>query len=797
MAKKKLNERNTEDIVRQHFQKDKLFYTIVLEEQSSKNPRITKLLQNASKKGNGIGKPEFLISVNDEQNLLIVIECKADILKHESKKRDKFADYAVDGVLLYSSYLSKEFDVLSIAVSGVETDNIKVSYFIQRKNKDIVEQIFGNILITVEDIVSGLSQDVAKRNEKYERLLDYSKILNEQLHKLRIKEDKRSLLVSSALISLKNKDFYRIYSGLSSNKMLAEMLVNTVRAQLEDENLQGDKVNRLMENYSFIKSHPSFIDKNDNKDLKDLKELIDEIDNNINGYSRTYKYYDVLGQFYIEFLRYSNADKGLGIVLTPPHITEFFADIVDIQSNDVVFDSCTGTSGFLVSAMKKMIKKCNGDSDKEKNIKQNQLFGVEYQPEIYPLAVSNMLLHGDGKSNIIGGNCFDNSTIKEIQSKKPTVGFLNPPYKSKREDIEELGFILNNLECLEKHGRCVAIVPMSCALAQSGEKLRLKEQLLSKHTLKAVFSMPNELFKNSKVSVVTCIMVFEAHIPHPNNKKTFFGYFKDDGFFNKKTKGRFDYDNQWMEIKKKWIDLYTNNTVEVGFSEVTKVSANDEWCAEAYMETDYSRLTVNYLEQVIRDVVAFKITSNLNVVGIIGDCLIYNKDPKVDIINLNFNKHKNFSLDEIFTNIECTKGGTTNELTKGNEVPYIAAKKANNGLSGMCAKEDNNQYISKGNCIVFIHIGAGSAGYTTYQENDFIGMNGKTSCGYNENINKYNALFLVGILDQERPKYSFGRSWTGERLLKTKIKLPVDNQNNPDWQFMEDYIKSLPYSANL
>jgi type I restriction enzyme M protein len=113
----KLNERKTENIVRQHFQKDKLFSEITLEEQSSNSPRITKLLKNASKKGSGIGKPEFLISINDKRDLLVVVECKVDVLKHESKDRDKFVDYAVDGVLLHSSYLSKEYNVLSLEVS--------------------------------------------------------------------------------------------------------------------------------------------------------------------------------------------------------------------------------------------------------------------------------------------------------------------------------------------------------------------------------------------------------------------------------------------------------------------------------------------------------------------------------------------------------------------------------------------------------------------------------------------------------------------------------------------------------
>ena len=472
---KKLNERDTENIVRQHFQKDKLFKNITFEEQSSKNPRITKLLKNASKNGSGIGKPEFLISIDDEKDLLIVVECKADILKHESKNRDEFADFAVDGVLLYSSYLSKEYNVLSLAVSGVEKDNIKVSYFLQKTGLSDVEQIFGNRLLPLDDILAGFKQDEARKNEKYKELLEYSQILNEQLHKLKIKEDKRSLLVSGVLIALDNKDFYRDYVGMSSNKILSSALVEIIKEQLKTEDLQGDKIDRLMENYNFIATHPSLKKLQKSKELKTLRELINDIDENINGYVRTYKYYDVLGQFYIEFLRYSNSDKGLGIVLTPPHITDFFTDIVDIKTDDVVLDNCTGTGGFLVSAMKNMIDKCNGDSSQENSIKQHQLYGIEYQPEMYPLAVSNMFLHGDGKSNILSGSCFDEDIIKTIKTKKPTVGFLNPPYKSDKSDVEEFEFVLNNLECLEKKSLCVAIIPMSCALAQKGERLRLKE----------------------------------------------------------------------------------------------------------------------------------------------------------------------------------------------------------------------------------------------------------------------------------------------------------------------------------
>ena len=118
------NEKKTEAIVRTHF--EQFIDSLQIEEQISDNAKIKKLLATASKKGIGVGRPEFLISFNFNLDLLIVIECKADVTKHESQNRDKYADYAVDGVLLYATYLSKDFDVLAIAVSGVTKQNLKI-----------------------------------------------------------------------------------------------------------------------------------------------------------------------------------------------------------------------------------------------------------------------------------------------------------------------------------------------------------------------------------------------------------------------------------------------------------------------------------------------------------------------------------------------------------------------------------------------------------------------------------------------------------------------------------------------
>lgn len=160
-------------------------------------------------------------------------------------------------------------------------------------------------------------------------------------------------------------------------------------------------------------------------------------------------------------------------------------------------------------------------------------------------------------------------------------------------------------------------------------------------------------------------------------------------------------------------------------------------------------------------------------------------------MNLNINSWKEFKIKDIFR-LEPTKGVDSTELLEGGDINYIGAKHDNNGLMMRCQLEGFESWVSKGNCIVFIQLGAGSAGYVNYIPDDFIGMSGKTICGYVDGImNPQIGLFLTTILCKERPKYSFGRSWTGDRLRETIIKLPTDLSGNPDWKFMEQYIKYL------
>ncbi|MBF0556731.1 MAG: N-6 DNA methylase [Nitrospirae bacterium] len=599
-----VNERKTEGIVRSHF--DKYKDLVDIEEQRSDNPKIDKLLKTASKKGSGQGYPEFIITLKENPDLLIVVECKADTSKHESLNRDKYSEYAVDGALLYASYLSKDFDVLAIAVSGESQKDLKVSHYLHLKNEKKAVQKFGDKLLDIDSYLNGyLNSDEKFRQDLYE-LREYSSELNDTLHHIKIAASERSLLISSILIALTEKAFCKAYKEYDKPEELANALVSTVSNVLRKANLKSENLENLNIQFSFVRTDTAL-----SKEQGVLRDLIDDIDKHINSFQKTHEYFDVLGQLYIEFLRYANSDKGLGIVLTPPHITELFSDLAMVNKDSIVYDNCAGTCGFLISALSKMIKDAKGDMVKEKQIKNKQLIGVEYQAKIFALACSNMYIHKDGKTNIIRGSCYEKDIMEQIKIYKPIIGFLNPPYKAdKKQDAEELEFVANNLDVLEPGGTCIAIVPMQSALAQKGEIHELKRQLLQKHTLEAVLSMPDELFYDTGVGVVTCIMIFTAHKPHPINKETYFGYYKDDGFVKRKNKGRVDAFGKWESIKEKWIEAYINRKAKAGFSVNKIVTANDEWCAEAYMETDYSTLSKDAFEKIVKNYMLFKLTNS-------------------------------------------------------------------------------------------------------------------------------------------------------------------------------------------
>ena len=570
--------------------------SIRIEREQTADAQIDKLLQTASKKGNGKGFPDFVItSPQSAKDLVCVVECKADVTKHQSETLTNYANYAVDGAKLYATYLSKEMDVLYIGVSGQNEQELRVNHYLQLKNEKPQEVFNPNKLYPFNDYIEQYKK--ARFRVDYDNLIKYTRTLNEEMHKKKIPENNRAILFSGILIALEDDTFHDSFNSYTNAARLSEFLVNSVTQKLNAANIAAGRVHEMQQAYNFIKSHTALIDEGY------LIELVASIHKEVRPFIKSNQYFDIISHCYVEFLKYANNDSGLGIVLTPAHITQLFCELADVTKESVVLDNCCGTSSFLIAAMQKMIAQAKGDKTAIENIKKEHLVGIEYQDHIFTLAVSNMIIHGDGKTNIIKGDCF--KKINEVSKFKPTVGLLNPPYNDVT-GIDELVFIENNLSAIENNGVVVAIVPMRCALYQDGQGAIIKQKLLEKHTLEAVMSMPTELFY--PVGVVTCVMVFRSHVPHAtSNRKTWFGYWKNDGFIKAKHRGRIDANEQWQIICDKWLESYRNREVHAGESVMQYVTAKDEWCAEAYMETDYSKITQADFEKVVRDYAIFKL----------------------------------------------------------------------------------------------------------------------------------------------------------------------------------------------
>jgi len=612
------NERITENYVRDHFKNDPLFSAVRLDEQKTTVGKAKACLASASKALTGkIGSPEFIISFPALPDDIIVVECKADSKFHESADGENPATHAVDGALHYSAFLSKEYNVIAIAVSGSNLAKLKISSFYQKKGQPKVLQE-GSELIDIFSYIARFQGEAQAKSIESGEITKTAIDLNFELNDYSIVEYERCTLVSAILLALQDPAFKASYKEKARSKKLlpmpmrlAQFIVSSINSVLRDNDIDDERVASMIGEYEKIKSHAiakspqikkkKASEQQDNYVLRDITERLEK--SVLPLMTMGDKGYDVLGRFYREFIRYAGTDKKTGLVITPQHITEFFCDVVNLNVNDVVFDFCCGTGGFLISAMKRMMELAGANQKKRAAIRENQLIGIERRTDMFTFACSNMMMSGDGKSHIYQGDSFDNKEKARVRSLKPTVGFLNPPYDVGEDG--QLEFIENTLSCLQSGGRCCAVVQMSCVTSSNARTVAVRERLLKQHTLTGVFSMPDDLFH--PVGVITCVMVFEAKKPQPAGFKSFFGYFKNDGYQKTKHMGRVN-KGGWEAIKKHWLSLYLNREKEVGLSVLQAVTAQDEWCAEAYMETDYSKLTKDDFAKTVRDYAIHKLT---------------------------------------------------------------------------------------------------------------------------------------------------------------------------------------------
>lgn len=509
------------------------------------------------------------------------------------------------------------------------------------------------VLDTMEHYVSLF--EVNRQNNR-EAVLKNTYALNETLHRKDIDETLRSQFVGTTLLYLRDvlkkqgitmitpearqklKDYW---GGLSAN-LIRSSIGETLSNLLDGSDNKALKIELLQRNVINNQKVKKLA-------LNDWIEVLDEIVNNIYRYINedSSEGQDILNLFFIAFNKYTGkADKNQAF--TPDHITNFMCRATGVDRTKRVFDGTCGSGSFLVQAMVLELIDCNRQraTEAEKQVMREKvakehIYGIEIEEKAFGLSTTNMLIHGDGNSNIKHASLFESEAF--IRQANPDIILMNPPYNAKpitipkvykkgwKSDAKEdptkgmvfLKFISDvvvkmNKERLDsgkprKEVNVAILLPVAAAIGNSNFISDMKTALLEENTLNAVFTLPPEVFYPGS-STNACCMMFTLGRPHKmadgTIPKTFFGYYKDDGHKKKKNLGRieqFDKDNNsiWKQIEEEWLDLYRNKTVKDGMSAMQAVTGDDEWLCEAYMKTDYSKLSETDFQQTLNNYLAY------------------------------------------------------------------------------------------------------------------------------------------------------------------------------------------------
>ena len=579
---------------------------ITLEPQGSSVKEINTALKTASKKGTGkVGFPEYVGVVKD---YLLVIEDKAGLSKHIklddkgniSAKANDIVDYAVNGAVFYGKHLANNTSFKKVIAFGVSGD--------EKKHKItpiyIDETDFYRELPELESFISFsesnideyyireiLKEDTDDEKETAEILKDAS-VLHEDLRNYgNMLDTEKPLIVSGILLALRESE-YKNFSvdDLTGDEVKTDgqKIYDAINSNLQRANVSPEvKKDKILAQFAFIKDTVKLNEFEPKLSKTPLKHFTEYLNNKIYKslrYSSSAE--DYIGRFYGEFMSYSGGDgQTLGIILTPKHITQLFCDLVDLKPADVVFDPCCGTAGFLIAAMHNMLAKADNDTRK-KSIRQKQLHGIELRPNMFTIATTNMILRGDGKSNLINDD-FLKQDANKLQLTQATVGMMNPPYSQgskQNSDLYEMCFVEHLLDSLTVGSRSVVIVPQSSMTGKTKEEQAIKANILKNHTLEGVITLSKDTFYG--VGVMPCIAVFTAGEQHPKDKVCKFINFENDGFKIAPHIGLVETESA-KDKKQHLLDVWFNRMeAETKFCVETTIESTDEWLHSFYYFND-------------------------------------------------------------------------------------------------------------------------------------------------------------------------------------------------------------------
>ncbi|REK77972.1 SAM-dependent DNA methyltransferase [Rhodococcus erythropolis] len=568
-----------------------------------------------SKTARAEGKPEFvfvadkfIVIIEDKKEARFTRFLEADEVTTEFPYRQ---DYALNGAVHYAKTMlangvPHKRGIFAVGIGGDEPHHeIAVVFLAPGTEKKLAD--LDNLDVFAKDAISEYhSVAVLGNKPQAEVRLETVKTAASRLHEgMRnygsVENDRKAPLVSAILLALEKPgfeidDLKGVYDQDLPDDWDGAKIYKAAHSYMLSKGFgPQQKIGTLLDQFAFIEKSPALNRVHNELGMTPLRWFAEILKANVQRVltDPSMTSFDVLGNFYHEFVSYGGGDGNtLGIVLTPEHVTTLMAELIDVGAGDWVLDPTAGTASFLIAAMHRMFKDAGGDELVMEDIRKNRLHGIELQDKLFAIGTTNMILRGDGKANFRRDSIFE-APLHEMRGDKRGKGdrwergpgftkvLLNPPYSQSKDKttrhLSELSFIEKALEFLNPGGRLAAIVPQSAMVGKTKEDKARKVSLLKRHTLDAVITMNGETFADSGVGVHAVIALFTAGRPHPSDAKVKFVNFEKDGYKVQMHRGLTD-DGTATSRRKHLLEVLCGDAVDdTRFIVRSEITAQDEW----------------------------------------------------------------------------------------------------------------------------------------------------------------------------------------------------------------------------
>ena len=597
----------------------------------------------------------ILIEYKGYKDKLVKLDEEGHVANKNSKNEPDFKNinsYAVNGAVHYANailHYTNYTDIISIGMTGFKNDSGKLEYsigvyYVSKSNFGVGQKV---------DEYTDFS---FLKKENFDAFIEKVKALSlsdEEKEKLK---EKREQEIGASLVKL-NNDIYQNEKGLGENdrvylvaasiiatlgipKKVSPLEKDDLKSSLEEGNRDGDivlrKINAFLNEKQIPKDKKDLIvrtlantltTENINKVEKgesQLKRVFSKIVDDLGIYYKTDLTTDFTGKLFNEMYSWLGftQDKLNDVVLTPSYVATLLVKLARVNKDSYVWDFATGSAGLLVAAMnemlddaKKTLKSPEEINRKSAEIKAKQLLGLEILSNIYMLATLNMILMGDGSSNILNKDSLNDFDGKygfgNTDDDFPADAFvLNPPYSAKGNGMI---FVEKALSMMKK-GYAAIIIQGS---AGSGKAVEYNKKILEKNTLLASIKMPIDLFVG-KSSVQTYVYVFKIGEAHEKDETVKFIDFSNDGYTrtNRKkasvnlrdtdnAKGRYAELVDLVRFGKKKLNIFTEKEYYEGTIDPTK---GDDWNQSAPVDTkptleDFKKTVADYLAWEVSNII--------------------------------------------------------------------------------------------------------------------------------------------------------------------------------------------------